>query len=62
MGDIRIEGLRHPTGLLALRVALFDFWGFSTGYRVLTFFVLTLVTLALGFVYARFADRLKTLL
>jgi hypothetical protein len=45
-----------------LRVALYDFWGFSTGYRVLTFLVLTLVTLGLGFVYARFADRLKTLL
>jgi hypothetical protein len=45
-----------------LRVALYDFWGFSTGYRVLTFLVLTLVTLGLGFVYARFAERLKTLL
>jgi len=43
-----------------LRVGLYDFWGFSTGYRVLTFLVLTLVTLGLGFIYARFVDRLKT--
>jgi hypothetical protein len=45
-----------------LRVGLYDFWGFSTGYRLLTFLVLTVVTLGLGFIYARFADRLKTLL
>ncbi|MCE0499115.1 MAG: DUF2339 domain-containing protein [Methylacidiphilales bacterium] len=43
-----------------LRVALYDFWGFSTGYRVLTFLVLTIVTLGLGFIYARFVDRLRT--
>jgi len=43
-----------------LHVGLYDFWGFSTGYRVLTFFTLTIVTLGLGFVYSRFADRLKT--
>jgi hypothetical protein len=27
---------------------------------VLTFVVLTLITLGLGFIYARFAERLKT--
>ena len=42
-----------------LRVAFYDIWGFSNGYRVLTFIVLTIVTLGLGFIYARFADRLK---
>ena len=43
-----------------LRVACYDMWGFSSGYRVLTLFVLTLITLGLGFIYARFAERLKT--
>jgi hypothetical protein len=42
-----------------LRVGLYDIWGFSNGYRVLTFVVLTIITLGLGFIYARFADRLK---
>jgi len=42
-----------------LRVGLYDIWGFSSGYRVLTLVVLTLVTLGLGFIYARFAERLK---
>jgi hypothetical protein len=42
-----------------LRVAFYDIWGFSNGYRVLTFVVLTIITLGLGFIYARFADRLK---
>jgi hypothetical protein len=45
-----------------MRVFVWDFWGFSNGYRVLTFLVLTIITLGLGFIYARFADRLKTLL
>jgi hypothetical protein len=43
-----------------LRVAFYDIWGFSSGYRVLTFVVLTIITLGLGFIYARFAERLKT--
>jgi len=43
-----------------VRVFIWDFWGFSSGYRVLTFIVLTIITLGLGFIYARFADRLKT--
>jgi len=42
-----------------LRVPCVDLWGFSTGYKVLTLLVLTLITLGLGFTYARFADRLK---
>jgi len=42
-----------------LRVAFYDIWGFSSGYRVLTFVVLTIITLGLGFIYARFAERLK---
>jgi predicted membrane protein DUF2339 len=42
-----------------LRVLLFDIWGFSNSYKVLTFVVLTFITLGLGFLYARLADRLK---
>ena len=42
-----------------LRVLLCDIWGFSNGYKVLTFVVLTFITLGLGFLYARLADRLK---
>jgi Predicted membrane protein (DUF2339) len=45
-----------------VRVFAVDFWGLSAGFRVLTFFVLTLVTLGLGFLYARYPDRVKTLL
>lgn len=40
-----------------LRVFCHDFWGLSNGYRVLTFIVLTIVTLGLGYVIARAADR-----
>jgi hypothetical protein len=43
-----------------VRVIFYDIWGFSNGYKVLTFVVLTLITLGLGFLYARFAERLKT--
>lgn len=42
-----------------VRVFVADFWGFSHGYRVLTFIVLALITLGLGFVYTRFSHRLK---
>jgi hypothetical protein len=45
-----------------LRVFAVDFWGMSGGLRVLTFVVLALVTLGLGFLYARHGERLKTLL
>jgi len=42
-----------------LRVGLHDFWLYSDVYRVLTFFVLTVVCLGLSFLYYKFADRLK---
>jgi hypothetical protein len=45
-----------------VRVFAVDFWGLSNGYRVLTFLVLTIITLGLGFIYARYSERLKTLL
>ena len=45
-----------------IRVFAVDFWGLSAGFRVLTFLVLTLVTLGLGFLYARYPERVKTLL
>jgi uncharacterized membrane protein len=45
-----------------VRVFAVDFWNMSGGFRVLTFVVLALVTLGLGFLYARYAERLKTLL
>jgi hypothetical protein len=40
-----------------LRVFCSDFWGLSGGYRVLTFVVLTFITLSLGYVILRVADR-----
>jgi hypothetical protein len=49
-------------GLLAaafVRVAVHDFWGFSDGGKVLTFFALTVICLGLSFLYYKFADRLK---
>jgi len=42
-----------------VRVFIFDFWGLSTGYRILTFFVLALITLGLGYIILRFADHAK---
>jgi hypothetical protein len=45
-----------------VRVFAVDFWGLTNGYRVLTFIVLTIITLGLGFIYARYGERLKTLL
>ena len=52
-------------GLVILAVAfvrLFasDIWGFSNGGKILTLVALTLATFALGSLYARCADRLKT--
>jgi hypothetical protein len=50
-------------GILAaamVRVVFSDIWGFSNGYKVFTLIVLTAITLGLGYMYARFADRLKT--
>jgi hypothetical protein len=45
-----------------LRVFAVDFWHMSGGLRVLTFVVLALVTLGLGYFYARYSERLRTLL
>ena len=42
-----------------VRVGVHDFWLFSDVYRVLTFFVLTVICLGLSFLYYKFADRLK---
>jgi hypothetical protein len=42
-----------------IRVAVHDFWGFSNGGEVLTFFALTVICLGLSFLYYKFADRLK---
>jgi hypothetical protein len=42
-----------------VRVALVDMWGLSNVYKVLTFIVLTVVTLGLGFLVLRNADRAK---
>jgi hypothetical protein len=50
-------------GILAcamIRVCFSDIWGFSNGYKVLTFIVLTFISLGLGYLYARFADRFKS--
>jgi hypothetical protein len=42
-----------------IRVGIYDFWGFSDLYKVLTFFALTVICLGLSFLYYKFADRLK---
>jgi hypothetical protein len=67
LGLVMSERRQRWCGLAILiaaiaRVFLVDFWGLTTGYRVLTFLVLTVITLGIGFVYARFGRRLKTLL
>jgi hypothetical protein len=66
-GFILHESRQRWCGLAILlvtivRVFAVDFWGLSAGFRVLTFLVLTLVTLGLGFLYARYPNRVKTLL
>ena len=40
-----------------LRVFACDLWGLSTGYRVLTLGVLIVITLGVGYLLIRFADR-----
>ena len=40
-----------------LRVGFYDIWGLSNGYRVLTFMVLTLITLGIGYISLRRSDR-----
>jgi hypothetical protein len=67
LGLILCERRQRWCGLAILlaaivRVFAVDFWGLTNGYRVLTFIVLTIITLGLGFIYARYAERLKTLL
>lgn len=42
-----------------VRVFVCDFWGLSNGYRVVTFVVLTLVTLGFGYILLRYAAREK---
>ena len=43
-----------------IRIGVYDFWGYSDPYKVLTFFVLTVICLGLSFLYYKFGDRLKT--
>jgi hypothetical protein len=42
-----------------VRGGVYDFWGFSDLYKVITFFALTVVCLGLSFLYYKFADRLR---
>jgi hypothetical protein len=42
-----------------IRVGVYDFWGYSDLYKVLTFLALTVICLGLSFLYYKFADRLK---
>ena len=42
-----------------MRVVCVDIWGLSNGYKVLTLAVLTASALGLGYLYARFGERLK---
>jgi len=42
-----------------VRVGVYDFWRFSDLYKVLTFFVLTVICLGLSFLYYKFADKVK---
>ncbi len=46
-------------GASVLRVFLHDVWQLETGFRILSFLVLGIVLLVLGFFYNRFADQLK---
>jgi hypothetical protein len=64
IGFIANERRQRWCGLAILiaafvRVAVHDFWGFSDLYKVLTFFVLTVICLGMSFLYYKFADRLK---
>lgn len=43
-----------------IRVGCYDFWGLSSGYRVLTFIVLAFISFGLGYIILRYADRAKT--
>jgi len=46
-------------GTALARVVLFDVWKLDTLYRVLSFFVLGLVLLVLGFVYNKYQERIR---
>ena len=41
------------------RIYAVDVWKLETIYRILSFMVLGIVLLALGFVYNRYADRIR---
>lgn len=41
------------------RIAIVDVWQLETLYRILSFIVLSIVLLSLGFVYNRFADKFR---
>ncbi len=43
-----------------VRVGCYDFWGFSNGYKALTFVVLAFISFGLGYIILRYADRAKT--
>jgi len=64
IGFVANERRQRWCGLIILvaaiiRVGVYDFWGFSDLYKVLTFFALTVICLGLSFLYYKFADRLK---
>jgi hypothetical protein len=42
-----------------VRVLFYDIWGFSNGYKVLTFIVLTLIAFGVGYICTRPYDRLR---
>src|SRR5205823_2357625 len=42
------------------RIFLVDVWQLEVGYRIASFILLGLVLLALGFVYNKFADKIRT--
>ena len=48
-------------GLALGRIVLVDVWDLEMGYRIASFLVLGVVLLLLGFVYNRFADRIRNL-
>ena len=48
-------------GLAVGRVIFVDVWGLDPGYRIATFLVLGLLLPGLGFLYNRYADRIRTL-
>jgi hypothetical protein len=64
IGFVANERRQRWCGLVVLvaaliRVGVHDFWLFSDGGKVLTFFALTVICLGLSFLYYKFADRLK---